>query len=208
MCDITTNPFEIEDMFRNAIPTEELTDYEADYQLCAIWGKEKSTNLYEIDRELIEVASMPPDYYYADSIYNIIFSPIRLIERSLMYIHQTLLNDTDKIKAQKRTKYEDFYSQMTADNTKYEFKDFMISPRCGLTIDPHLNDDNYKLEPQFYSFKPDPENFVLSEILANGKKLVKVTYNGAEHFGFIDDFGTNPLTNEPQTMRLIKAKLP
>ena len=206
MCEISTNPFEIDDSARKALEPIDFTDFAGDYQVFCIWGILHNV-IYEIDRNGIDQESMPPDYYYPDTIFNLYFSPVRIIERNLMPIHQTLFNNTDKIKALKRTKYEGFYSAMGGENTKYEFRDFMISPRCGATTEPYLTDDNFKIEPQFYSFTVPTGTMALADILANAKKMVKVTNDGLDYYGFIDDFGVNPLTNEPNTMRLIKAHI-
>lgn len=208
MCEISTNPFEIEDMVRNAIDTETLTDYEGDYQLVAILSKLKSTNLYQIDRDgLFTDDYIPADYFYPTTIYNLKFSPIRIIERNLMYAHQTLYNDCDTIKAQKRTKYEDFYCAFAGENIKYEFADFKIFPRCTGSDPnaPHLTNSDYKIEPKTIQFTIPTTQFNLSTLLANAKKKMEVTSNGVNYYGFLDDSGVNLLTNEEQTVRLIEA---
>ena len=206
MCDISTNPFEIEDMVRKAIDTETLTDYEGDYQLVAILANLKEDDLWQIDRAFVEEESMPIDYFYPDTIFNLQFSPIRIIERNLMPIHQTLYNDCDTIKAQKRTKYEGFYCSFLGENVKHEFEDFTIYPRCTTTTGVYLTNSYDKIEPKIIQFTMPTTQFNLPSLLANAKKKMKVTQNGVEYFGFLDDFGLNILTNEPQTVRLIEAK--
>ena len=209
--EITANPFEIEDVFRTATGTDSETDYESDGKLYLIWCKIVD-NVWVIDRDnydIEESSSYPTlDFPYPTTIYNLQFSPARILQRNLFNVHQSIIDDESVIKCEKRTKYEDYFSKLTTEsNTIYEGRGFKISPRCGTTTDPFLIDDNQKLTPVAYEFTSPLNGLTIPTIVSNIKKLVLFQYNGTKYAGFIDDIGRNPATEEAQNVKLIKANL-
>ena len=206
---ISVNAYEIDAMFRkiNAMSNADGTDFEEDNDIFLIHA---TTNIISDDYDVVIMpitTALSSKTGVESFIFNVKFTPTRIIERNLLMLHPSLVNDTDVVKMTARTKNVDFFLTEQTKGTYYEGRDFKISPRCGTTTDPILTDDNYKIEAIQYEFTAPTEDFDIRTILNNTTKLILFSYNGIRYAGYIDDFANNPYSQESKTIKLIKAHL-
>ena len=205
---ISSNPFEIESMARGIGVDEDKTDQKEDDKLylISVLYNGQSGPKFIVKRPALDYANSSTSGI-EPYIYNVELSPIRTLERNLLMVHPSLINDTDLVKVQARTKNADFYSTIDSLESYYENLDFKIMPRCTATTGPFLTGDNYKIEAIQYEFTAPTEDFDIRTILNNTTKLILFSYNGVRRAGYLDDFTNNPYSQEAKTIKLIKAHL-